>query len=78
MSEEDIARHCMMCQDVYYRGERMSQKEYHNRYTNKDYTTGICSRDECINKYLAQYVVDKDLVVLIRKDIAKDVKKRGW
>lgn len=71
---EEIARHCMMCNDVYYKGQRMTQKEYHRKYTNKDYTTGICGEDKCINTYLQDYVKDESLATLIKEDI----KSRGW
>lgn len=74
MTIEEMARHCMICNDVYYHGERLTQREYHRKYTNKDYTTGIRSRDDCIETYLEEYVK----VPNIAEEIRGYIKAKGW
>lgn len=66
-----LYRHCCMCDLVDVDGVRMRAEDFRLAYPGVGYSTGVCDRDECLDRYCLEIVQDEGLAELIREDLER-------
>lgn len=71
--EQEIPRECGICERVTYKGETTTKREYHVKYTNKDYIRGVCK--DCIDEYVRKNIEEEGIQRLIKEHLEERLKR---